>query len=135
MIDFCLNCNSILTAKSDPDTKQLILACINCDYIKNVGTENRVLKSAITSKTVNREAINTSMLYDRALRHTTWIRCPNERCQSIDTKSWHEPLPETGLVNFPTVMITNFTNDDKIATYICKVCNTTFRGGLAEPVV
>lgn len=128
MIDFCPNCNSVLISQSDEDTHKLVLKCINCDYVRNV-TENRTLKRTVIAKDINRESLNASMLYDRALKYSTWIKCPNDKCPTTDKPRWHTVLPETDLKVFPTVMITNFTNVDKIATYICKTCNTAFTAG------
>jgi DNA-directed RNA polymerase subunit M/transcription elongation factor TFIIS len=132
MIDFCPNCNSILTSQCDVDTQQLVLSCINCNYTKNVSGENRTLKRTIIAKDINRETINPSMLYDRALRHTSWIICPNSMCPTKNASNWHETVADTGLKCFPTVMVTNFTSADKTATYICKTCNTSFMAGVEK---
>jgi DNA-directed RNA polymerase subunit M/transcription elongation factor TFIIS len=133
MTDFCPKCKSILLVKSDSDTSQLLLACINCDYVRNASGENRTLRRTTIAKDINRESINPAMLYDRALIQTTWIKCPNGSCPTIDPTNWDTTLPSSGLKVFPSVMITNFTNADKVATYICKTCNAGFRARTAVP--
>lgn len=132
-VEFCPKCKTLLETKKQAEGA-VTLKCTNCDYTSNI-TGRHMIRSKIYKDEHTATKIPYATIYDPAIRHTTRIKCLNERCPSLDSNNWGKTLSELNVPDLvdrgfkvePKVMISTVYDTDRVATYICCICGYTFR--------
>jgi DNA-directed RNA polymerase subunit M/transcription elongation factor TFIIS len=115
MVKFCPQCNNIFSHKVDEKTHQLCYICPTC------GNTDKVIDRCIVINDLNTRVqdypLNSNMIYDRTLKRTRKIPCPNDECQSNKADTLGNP--EICIFQYnPTFLNTG---------YICTECQTFWK--------
>lgn len=121
---FCSQCYTLLVVGKNNQQGQtdIHMGCHNCGSAEPLTKTTIMKKTDHTRETVR--YLNKAMTYDQTLRRTCVVTCANEQCPT-HTVPWgtvHDDI----LVQ-PNVSLTNFFSDDRIMTYICNICSTTWQ--------
>lgn len=115
-LPFCPQCESLMNYAGTE------LKCELCEYTEPMTSKTK-LRSTIYKANVS-TAVNPSVIHDQSLRRTSKIECSNASCAVNDPKKWGG-TNEDGILIQPDMVIINYHDrDDRVNTYICRVCKT-----------
>ena len=119
---FCPHCQSLLLTERE---EEVFLKCPTCTYTGKLGGlhllhGNRLKDSGLTTQ------LPYTTIFDSTTKRTTRVSCLNASCPSLDPAKWGTKT-ETGIVVQPDVIMINYTDPDRVSTYICRVCGHVFR--------
>jgi len=116
-LPFCPQCESLMNHAGSE------LECELCDYKETMTTKSK-LRSTIYKATVVTD-VNLSVVYDQSLRRTCKVQCANASCDSNDIEKWGG-YTDDGILIQPDMVIINYHDrEDRVNTYICRICKTT----------
>lgn len=127
---FCPNCQTLLdTERSDT----VFLKCPSCDYTKEL-TEGHLLHSNKLTKSTDAVTAELpfAMIYDRAVKRSTKVKCPAVDCASNDSTQWGK-YTDNGVRIQPETMLINYQDPDRVSTYVCRVCANIYRPAPVQP--
>lgn len=123
---FCPVCSTLLIvgrAEQQADKAGVIvLQCKNCQYAQPLSETTTMKRTDNTRETIR--YLNKAMTYDQTLRRTCAVPCANDDCPTYKVP-WG--TKEGTVVVQPNVSLTNFFSDDRVMTYICNICGTTWQ--------
>lgn len=114
---FCSNCDTLM------DYIGSDLKCTNCSREEPVKSKSllnsTVYQTAVTSK------IESSTIYDPAIRRTSKMSCVNSECPTHDIGQWGMRTAE-GTVIQPDCVMVSYHSKERTNTYICRICKVMF---------
>lgn len=122
-LSFCPKCETLMTTQKEDD--QVYQMCSTCEY-KEVMNECHMIRSTELKTQRTGTTLPFAMIYDDAVQRSTKVMCSFVDCPSHDPSRWGE-LTERNIRIQPDVMVTNYTDPDRVSTYVCRICGTVFR--------
>ena len=120
---FCPECNNMYYLKlSDQESEALVLYCRACGTEdKNSNDETFRLKTLTSGKDQSYTLrINKYTKYDPTLPRTTYIKCPNQECQSKSKCKEGDDACKDEIIYLKT-------NPETLSyTYVCTKCDTVW---------
>lgn len=124
LLNICDKCDNLMSYREttdEDDTEGLELYCRSCGFKKKSELRGVVISMDQTSGQI--EKPNRELQYDLTPYLTKHTVCVNKDCPSIDPDRWGQQLTN-GMINQPTVIMTNHFHVDRILTNICNICGT-----------
>lgn len=124
LLEFCPDCHTLLITEKNSESG-VVLKCSNCAYSREITGSHMIHSNKIRGDNTTKY-VPFCAIYDSAVKRSTRIRCYNKECPSHNPEMWGQET-EQGIKIEPNVMITSVYSDDRIATYICRICHEIFR--------
>jgi len=124
-MEFCPNCNFLLTFESNYE--KLKLECKCCGFSKYSTGENPLRVSYVHEASANNQefTIPTAITkYDTTMYQTGKLECQNKKCPSLDPANW---LADPD--NAPNVLLFNAPSENRSMYFYCRVCSSTWNLG------
>lgn len=142
LLNYCPNCESLLDIRNDGD---ITLKCPTCDYSKPMDQGRHLVHSNKFTNQQSNVDLPYGMIFDSTVKRSAKVRCCNADCPSSDITQWGKEFyarADDGYADSdapselkwsknvriqPDNMIINFTDPDRISTYVCRVCGSISR--------
>lgn len=112
-----------MTTEKEDD--QVYMMCPTCSH-REVMNECHIIRSTQLKTRQASSFLPFAMIYDAAVPRSTKVKCPEASCPTQDPEQWGS-LTERNIRVQPDVMITNYTDPDRVSTYVCRICGAVFR--------
>lgn len=120
---FCPKCETLMTTEKEDD--QVYMMCPTCSF-REAMTECHMIRSTRLKTQRTGTSLPFAMIYDDAVQRSAKVRCPGIECPSRDPTQWGS-LTDRNIRVQPDVMVTNYTDPDRVSTYVCRICGAVFR--------
>jgi hypothetical protein len=97
--------------------------CLGCYKLEDLA-DNTTFKRSLHRQS-DQTTISSVATFDPSLKRTSRVQCIKKSCISNDPQEWGK-WTDDGILIGPQVCVVNHTNQDRVNTYICNVCKTTF---------
>ena len=121
MVKFCPKCNNLFSHKINENTFKLNYICLTCGNVEDV-IDHRIVINELNTK-IQDYPLNPNMIYDKTLKRTKKIPCPNPDCD-YDKKG---ATDADKAKDFPEIIIFHYNPTMLKNGYMCVSCKTYWK--------